>query len=290
VEDNADNIFVLEHQLASIGVKATFCEDPEKAIIEFQQHNFNLIISDYQMPNLTGAELTQTIRYIEETEFRLPTQIIVLTADKSESCQNACNKAGVNQVLIKPLSLPVLQKYLCDLNIVLQESEDDPNQEGDLFDLGGDYEDRDDIFIDIFNNDEENVDLNTHIDDAPQASDVAPMDINAIYKYVGEITDEELDDFLVQFTENLTKRHQGIAQAIGAQDFKNVHALAHTIKSSALYIGAQALSDACQQLESAANKSNLDESFINQLWQVTEREIERLLAYLVARKTANGEK
>jgi two-component system sensor histidine kinase BarA len=290
VEDNADNIFVLEHQLASIGVKATFCEDPEKAIIEFQQHNFNLIISDYQMPNLTGAELTQTIRYIEETEFRLPTQIIVLTADKSESCQNACNKAGVNQVLIKPLSLPVLQKYLCDLNIVLKESEDDPNQEGELFDLGGDYDDRDDIFIDIFNNDEENVDLNTHIDDEPQASDVAPMDINEIYKYVGEITDEELDDFLVQFTKNLIKRHQGIAQAIGAQDFKNVHALAHTIKSSALYIGAQALSDACQQLESAAKKSNLDESFINQLWQVTEREIERLLAYLAARKTANGEK
>lgn len=297
VEDNADNIFVIEHQLASIGVQATFCEDPEKAIIEFQQHNFNLIISDYQMPNLTGAELTHTIRYIEETEFRLPTQIIVLTADKSEGCQNACNKAGVNQILIKPLSLPVLQKYLCDLNIFLQESEDDPDQAGELNDLGGEYDDRDDIFIDIFNDEQDDVDLNAgidndlnaDIDDEPQASTAAPMDINAIYKFIGEITDEELDDFLEQFTENLTKRHQQLILAIEVQDFKSVHASAHTIKSSALYIGAQALSDACQKLESAA-ASSLDATLIKQLWQVTEREIERLLAYLVARKTANGEK
>jgi two-component system sensor histidine kinase BarA len=298
VEDNADNIFVLEHQLTSIGVQAIFCDDPEKAIIKFQQHNFNLMISDYQMPHLTGAELTQTIRYIEETEFRIPTQVIVLTADKSEACQKACNKAGVNQVLIKPLSLPVLQKYLYDLNIFLQENEDELNQEGELNELEHDFNDRDDIFIDTFNDDEDpytteqaiEASTNDAQNSEQQHDDPVPMDLSAIYKYVGEITDEELADFLGQFYDNLHQRHQVLLQAMEKKDYSSVHSSVHTIKSSALYIGAQALTDACQQLENVTSRISLDDTVIEPLWQITEREITRLLAYLVAREGANGQK
>ncbi|WP_445945830.1 ATP-binding response regulator [Shewanella sp.] len=306
VEDNADNIFVLEHQLASIGVQATFCDDPEKAIIQFQQHNYNLIISDYQMPHLTGAELTQTIRYIEETEFRIPTQVIVLTADKSSECQQACSKAQVNQIFIKPLSLPVLQKYLCDLNLFLEEHQEQDDPLNNLDGLEHDFTDRDDIFIDTFNDDEEQV--NEYLIDSQESrvnkspvihplnsqsttqEQPAPMDIKVIYKFVGDISDEEIDDFLTQFLGNLEQRHQALQQAFMDHDFNSVHSSVHTIKSSALYIGAQALSDACQKLENNTGNNQVDLVEAHQLWQHVEREIERLLAYLVARKGQYGKK
>lgn len=307
VEDNADNIFVLEHQLASIGVQATFCDDPEKAIIQFQQHNYNLIISDYQMPHLSGAELTQTLRYIEETEFRIRTQVIVLTADKSSECQEACNKAGVNQIFIKPLSLPVLQKYLCDLNLFLEEHDDGDDISDNLDGLAHDFTDRDDIFIDTFNEEDEEDFTNEYLikSDDPRAkaasSDTAqalkldaqtaktqdstpPMDINVIYKFVGDISDEEIDDFLVQFFGNLEQRHQALKQAFIEHDFVSVHSSVHTIKSSALYIGAQDLSDACQKLETLTSNNPIDLDEVERMGHSVEHEIERLMAYLVARK------
>jgi HPt (histidine-containing phosphotransfer) domain-containing protein len=110
------------------------------------------------------------------------------------------------------------------------------------------------------------------------------MDINVIYKFVGDISDEEIDDFLVQFFGNLEQRHLALKQAFIDHDFVSIHSSVHTIKSSALYIGAQDLSDACQKLETLTSNNPIDLDEVQRMGHSVEHEIERLMAYLVARK------
>ena len=74
----------------------TICENGEEALAAFKNGNFNLLITDSQMPKMDGNTLIQEVRKIDKTLF-----IVLLTAlreiEKSSS-------EMANIVLNKPLS------------------------------------------------------------------------------------------------------------------------------------------------------------------------------------------
>jgi len=82
-------------------------EDGKQGYELYQEHSPDIIITDIQMPNMTGTEMAKLIRD-EDTEI----PIIVITAfNDSESLFEAIN-LGINNYLTKPLDFGVLIKTL----------------------------------------------------------------------------------------------------------------------------------------------------------------------------------
>ena len=72
-----------------------------------QGHRFDLIITDYNMPNIDGKELTEHIR----THSEQPTvPILMITSEQNESRLAAIQSAGVSALCSKPLSYDTVKQ------------------------------------------------------------------------------------------------------------------------------------------------------------------------------------
>ena len=67
--------------------------------------DFQLIISDWNMPNMTGFEFLQTVRKLYPN---MP--FIMLTAKASKDFVLAAGKGGVNGYIVKPFSLDQMRQ------------------------------------------------------------------------------------------------------------------------------------------------------------------------------------
>ena len=64
VDDNKHGLIIRKSVLEEQGYKVFPCSSPEDALIEFNQQEFDLIVTDYRMPRMTGIELISAIRAI----------------------------------------------------------------------------------------------------------------------------------------------------------------------------------------------------------------------------------
>tara|TARA_R110001592_G_scaffold357416_1_gene660569 strand:+ start:128875 stop:130992 length:2118 start_codon:yes stop_codon:yes gene_type:complete len=113
VDDNEFNRLVLIRQLALLGYKTEDSIDGRDALEKLNRTNYSLIITDCHMPRMNGFELTRNIRQIESTRpAGHKTVVIAYTADAMSESKAKCLEAGMDDVLIKPVSLEVLGSML----------------------------------------------------------------------------------------------------------------------------------------------------------------------------------
>ncbi len=92
------------------GLKITEAEDPQKALEILAQNSFDLIITDVQMPGMTGMEMAVNIRNASTENKSVP--IIACTADITPETITAIHEAGINDYLLKPFSDADLKRKL----------------------------------------------------------------------------------------------------------------------------------------------------------------------------------
>ncbi len=114
-EDNPANQSVLRMQLNALGYEFDITGDGNAAFIQWQTGGYGLILADINMPGMDGLKLTQVIRSTEQLRGgRIP--IIALTAVHYQTELNNCLKAGMDDILPKPVELDnlrlTLQKWL----------------------------------------------------------------------------------------------------------------------------------------------------------------------------------
>jgi two-component system, sensor histidine kinase and response regulator len=113
VEDNLVNQMVTRSLLEAEGFPVTVAGDGAEALIMLEIGTYGLVLMDIHMPGIDGMETTRRIRS-DQRYAGLP--IIALTADTTKAQQEACMKAGMNEVLTKPLQpdrlYAVLAKWL----------------------------------------------------------------------------------------------------------------------------------------------------------------------------------
>jgi CheY-like chemotaxis protein len=231
VDDNPDNLYVMEQQFAALGVSGVFCSEPKQAIECFTSDNVNVVISDYQMPEISGAVLIDKLRDIERQLERQPIEMVILSADKSEQCIQACTLSGANDIQLKPLSFERLKALLLEQGMRLSDD----------LDANKDHSSSD-----------------RKIEDMPLASGQdSPhcslhdrwVDLDVIYKYVGPLNPEQLTRFWAQTVENLKRHRAELSDVLEQDQWQKMGLVAHKIKSSAMYFGAHRLSQQCQDLE-----------------------------------------
>jgi len=116
VDDNPVNLKVAKMLLEKEGVQVDSVMDGETAMAAIENTSYQMVLMDVQLPGMDGLETTRQIRQWEmsypqgEDHPRIP--IIALTAADQEEEQQACLKAGMDDVILKPLRPEKIKKAL----------------------------------------------------------------------------------------------------------------------------------------------------------------------------------
>ena len=84
-------------------------EDGLKAWNLLKENNYDVILTDWNMPNMNGLELVKKVR-MEGTHIKTP--IIMITTEGGKSEVIEALKAGVNNYIVKPFPAETLKEKL----------------------------------------------------------------------------------------------------------------------------------------------------------------------------------
>jgi CheY-like chemotaxis protein len=102
-EDNLINQKVTHMLLQRINRKCDIANDGLEALEMYKRKNYDLILMDMQMPNLSGIEATLKIREYEKTvNLEKSVYIVAVTANTFAEDKQRCFAAGMNNFISKP--------------------------------------------------------------------------------------------------------------------------------------------------------------------------------------------
>ncbi|HVK58445.1 MAG TPA: fused response regulator/phosphatase, partial [Candidatus Kapabacteria bacterium] len=107
VDDDGASRKVLARALEGVGFDARQSSDGSDALASISEHVPDLVLLDFQMPGLNGAEACAIIRaHADPRISELP--VIMLTAQDDEAAEVKCLEAGANDFLAKPVGRAAL--------------------------------------------------------------------------------------------------------------------------------------------------------------------------------------
>lgn len=120
VEDNLVNRQVVERMLTRAGHVVVNAFDGKEAVDAVAVQDFDVVLMDRHMPNMSGLEATEAIRKMAGPVSKIP--ILGITASAVESELEACKNAGMSDVITKPVNQRVLVNALENLTAGLIET------------------------------------------------------------------------------------------------------------------------------------------------------------------------
>lgn len=111
VEDNPVNQLVVANMLQNLGLTVKTANNGREALEVLEDHTFDLVLMDCQMPEMDGYQTTAHIRRHRRQQLaEIP--IIALTANAMIEDRERCLNAGMSDYLSKPVSLEILRDKL----------------------------------------------------------------------------------------------------------------------------------------------------------------------------------
>lgn len=108
VDDSTTMLRIIKTTLNRIGITdVDMAEDGILAYALYSKSKYDLIITDWNMPNMNGLELVKKIRSIDQD-----TPIIMITTEGGKSSVITALKAGVNNYVVKPFTPQILKDKL----------------------------------------------------------------------------------------------------------------------------------------------------------------------------------
>jgi signal transduction histidine kinase/CheY-like chemotaxis protein len=113
VDDNPINRRVAEGLLHKAGYSAISVTNGQEALEALQRAPFAAVLMDCHMPVMDGFEATEHIRRLPSPLAQTP--VIALTASASSEDREACQRAGMNECLAKPVVFNELVRVLAEV-------------------------------------------------------------------------------------------------------------------------------------------------------------------------------
>ncbi|MDB2706502.1 ATP-binding protein [Pseudomonadales bacterium] len=230
-EDNAVNQQVIRRQLNTLGLACELVDDGVAALDRIRLGGIGLLLTDCDMPNMDGYELTRRIRQ-EEVSLDNPLPIIAITANAMDGAAAACFEAGMNNYLSKPLEIGALQAMLRTYLPSADQDQDAPTDAQQETDQS------------IANAPEVHAET-----DLGSAGSII-LDLSELNALFGDDV-EVLNQLLAEFVSSLDEGVAGMLSGFDIEDYDRIRAEAHKLKSSARTVGAHRLADLCFELELA---------------------------------------
>ncbi len=106
VDDFATMRKVIRNLLKQVGYENIVeAEDGVIALKTLKSQKIDLVVSDWNMPNMTGLELLKAVRADEDLK---ATPFLMVTAEALQDNVIAAVKAGVSNYIVKPFTAEVL--------------------------------------------------------------------------------------------------------------------------------------------------------------------------------------
>lgn len=99
-DDNVVNRLILNETLQKMHCIVKAVENGDDALDALEHHQFDLMILDYNMPEMNGLEVFNIYHALPGSK---SLRTVILTADATKTTQERCLRAGVYQVLTKPV-------------------------------------------------------------------------------------------------------------------------------------------------------------------------------------------
>jgi len=101
VDDSASMRQMVAFTLQSAGHNVTQASDGVEALEQAKKEQYNLIITDVNMPNMDGISLTRELRTLENYKF-IP--ILTLTTEAGKTKKDEGRAAGATGWIVKPFN------------------------------------------------------------------------------------------------------------------------------------------------------------------------------------------
>ena len=112
VDDFSTMRRIVRNLLVELGFTNTLiqeADDGENALVMLRSQPFDLVVTDWNMPNMTGIDLLRAIR-AEAALKGLP--VLMVTAENNRDQIIAAAQAGVNGYVVKPFTAVTLREKL----------------------------------------------------------------------------------------------------------------------------------------------------------------------------------
>ncbi len=103
IDDDAVNLLLVREMLVRADMDVVTATGGLEALDALRRMDFDVVLMDWQMPELDGLETTRRVRAGLAGERAVTTRILGLTANAFEDARRACLDAGMNDVLTKPV-------------------------------------------------------------------------------------------------------------------------------------------------------------------------------------------
>ena len=110
VEDHPVNQKMLAHQLREMGLQYAVAASGAQALDMLEKETFDLVLMDWQMPEMDGLDATRQIRRLPTDVRHIP--VVALTANANADFREVCLTAGANDYLSKPYTEAALAALL----------------------------------------------------------------------------------------------------------------------------------------------------------------------------------
>jgi signal transduction histidine kinase/CheY-like chemotaxis protein/HPt (histidine-containing phosphotransfer) domain-containing protein len=240
-EDNPVNVEVASAMLEGLGLDVRRAGNGAEALRSVQTEHFDLVLMDCQMPVMDGFAATAEIRRHEQQQGRarsLP--IIAITANALQGDRESCLAAGMDDYLSKPFTQQSLGQTIARWLKLPRAALQAPQRPAAPVRA-------------------RTAPAGTAPAPAPLAT--APATAPAMHDNLNRQALENIRalspgngnallERVLQAYVNDTPTHlQTLRLAIAAADANNLRKAAHSLKSSSANVGAQALAQACKEME-----------------------------------------
>jgi CheY-like chemotaxis protein/nitrogen-specific signal transduction histidine kinase/HPt (histidine-containing phosphotransfer) domain-containing protein len=239
-EDDQVNQITVKWILEKAGLDVTVANDGRESLDRATSEPFDLILTDIQMPNMGGYELTRRLRALNYT---LP--IIALTANVMKKDVEACFDAGCDECLHKPIDrallLETLGRYLpAGVDTASDASEPMPVEGNDPTES---VSKRDTSDSPLTSTEDSN-------------NDEIPLDWEELENRVNNRA--LIEKLITLFLDQYPKKIEQLAQAVRSANAQEVGSLAHALKGATASMSAKHLSQAAYQLERAGKEGQVE--------------------------------
>jgi len=111
VDDSSTMRRIIGNVVQQLGVAKDDFDEAEDGVVAwklFQENdNYDVVLTDWNMPNMNGLELVKTIRSVDK---KIP--IVMITTEGGKGEVITALKAGVNNYIVKPFSAEILKEKL----------------------------------------------------------------------------------------------------------------------------------------------------------------------------------